>query len=355
MKVHDDLSSDEELMLRWSLTHKDVGNQQITLITEDATNAKTLVEIYEVLRKVGQGRQPLFSKFIGADGCVTMMSTQLGSRLFYLLRNVNQDFRRKFSLHSFNPLIEIYFDCLEDVYERESLRHDVGVECGSALVNRLNGLVDQIRSKIGGEAYRQSRAKWIRRSNKNYQSITKKFNLAFDRHSRLLSVRLDVGFERELDGEGIQGDFKKIDELRILTLDWLRKKFGCGLVFYVWKLEYGLHRGFHYHWHLLFHGDMHRKDASLAREIGEYWKSIARKEKGVYFNCNANKEVYRDLGIGLLDAEDSSIWPGLRYIALYLVRPDFYVALRLGEGRRTLGMSELKTGKPEKPGSKRDC
>ena len=73
---------------------------------------------------------------------------------------------------------------------------------------------------------------------------------------------------------------------------------------YIWKLEWGPGKGIHYHLIFFFDGSQVLKDAYLAQQIGKYWTEVITKGSGLYWNCNASKDQYRELGIGVIRADD---------------------------------------------------
>ena len=144
-----------------------------------------------------------------------------------------------------------------------------------------------------------------------------------------------------------------VDDARKKLLTFIRKRFGKSLVWYLWKLEFGPEKGFHVHWVIFLNGSDHAQDINLTREIGEYWSNEVVPGDGMYFNCSALKQRYRECALGALSAADPRIWKGLAYIALYLTKIDYFVGAHISEGRRTLSMGTVKQGDGEKPGPKR--
>ncbi|WP_447874551.1 YagK/YfjJ domain-containing protein [Serratia fonticola] len=110
---------------------------------------------------------------------------------------------------------------------------------------------------------------------------------------------------------------------------------------YVWKLEYGRYRGFHYHLLVFYDGARVRQDVTLARLLGEYWRDVITAGAGHYHNCNANKARYRFPGIGLLHYTDTAKRKGLNIAVRYLCKVDTYARLTLPNGARSFGRGEI--------------
>jgi len=67
-------------------------------------------------------------------------------------------------------------------------------------------------------------------------------------------------------------------------------------------------------------------DSTIAKMIGDHWSDVVTKGSGGYFNCNAMKEKYPELGIGEISCHDIEKINILKNVALeYLMKMDFYV------------------------------
>ncbi len=81
-----------------------------------------------------------------------------------------------------------------------------------------------------------------------------------------------------------------------------------------------------YHFHVLIflNGHAARQDDSLARRIGQFWKTAVTEGHGSYFNCNAVAYKYR--GIGMVDHKDAAKRIALiEKVAPYLTKVDFWM------------------------------
>lgn len=54
---------------------------------------------------------------------------------------------------------------------------------------------------------------------------------------------------------------------------------------YVWKLEYGIDKGFHYH--------MMIQDINIAKMIGEYWAAVITHYRGLYYSIKKTTHTVR--------------------------------------------------------------
>ena len=132
-----------------------------------------------------------------------------------------------------------------------------------------------------------------------------------------------------------------------------KKKYKKNLVGYVWKLEYGADKAFHYHMIFFFFFSNHRQDVKIAKSIGEMWKHEITNGKGIYWNCNAKKKHFEKNGriaTGKIKHDDQKLRENLNLMASYLTKPDYFVKLTLSNGTRTFGKGskpkKIKAGRP---------
>ena len=153
-------------------------------------------------------------------------------------------------------------------------------------------------------------------SNKNYDECTNYINSLFDLYSRLVVLRIDLNYRKEIaESKTFENIREDLDKMRNNARN--NPAFD-GLKGYIIKIEYGLHKKIHAH--ALFFLDGHKRlgssDVNHAEEIGEYWKNVTTKGDGDYWNCNALKEKYTFNGIGLVNANDMETRHYLTQIAL---------------------------------------
>lgn len=196
------------------------------------------------------------------------------------------------------------------------------------LMAHLNRCVEQIRQEVKSKRFLAKLNSYQRSSNKNYKGLTEYVDALFDHHARLLVLRVDLSYSKE-NSKTTQAQAKQ-DRKRLFGNARSNKLFG-DMVGHIWKLEHGPEKGFHYHMMFFFDGSKVREDITLAKRIGEYWKEVITKGRGLYYNCNAVKLAYASCGIGMIEHADTELRAGLCKAVVYLTKTDLYMKLQTEE------------------------
>lgn len=134
------------------------------------------------------------------------------------------------------------------------------------------------------------------------KSVTKYINDLHDVHSKLLTIRVDLGYRKEhaetLELADIKRDIKRLCDNRRSNSIFKHQ------VGYICKFEHTPEKGFHAHAALFFDGQKVQKDTYRADAVGEYWNGQITGGRGVYHNCNKDKEKYQHCGIGMIEHSD---------------------------------------------------
>lgn len=191
-----------------------------------------------------------------------------------------------------------------------------------------------------------SAGNWEIASAHNYQSMTDYLDSLFDRHARLLVVRLDLYFSEGSAGhlyvEHTRACFARLMNNLRSCHSFIKNKLG-----YIWRLEFGQDRGFHYHCIFIFNGAKSQQDQSLGHAIGQYWRDVITEGTGTYHCCNDFKADYQrqgNLGIGMIHRNDLEMRYHLFKTASYLMKPDPLIKSMLPaelKRVRTFGRGEL--------------
>lgn len=175
----------------------------------------------------------------------------------------------------------------------------------------------------------------------NLRSLRRYIGRLFNRYARLLVLRIDLGYAKSPRNQ--MSESQALEEYHLakshrerLYANSRNNAIFDHLVGHVWKLEYGLDKGFHYHVMLFFDGSKVREDINLAKRIGDYWSKVVTNGEGVYWNCNANKDGYRNCGIGMINHFDHDRRNDLiEYAGCYLVKSDLFSRVIVRGNKRT--------------------
>ncbi len=221
----------------------------------------------------------------------------------------------------------------------------------------LNGVVDKIRLS--------ARQEWFRRgpSDRRYEAgyrankIRQYVSGLLQRHAKLLLVRVDLGYARFARQSLTIGRLR--DDLReFLFLKERGHPAFQHLVGYIWAIEDGHRKGPHVHLLLIYNGAAVWQDVNIGRTVCGLWENRVTGGVGTSRNCNAKKEEYEELGIGLIERHDPDACERAVFFATYLAKdphgPDIedsqYVRMKpagtdvFGTGEQ--GMDESRSGRP---------
>jgi hypothetical protein len=167
---------------------------------------------------------------------------------------------------------------------------------------------------------------------KNYQSMINYIDNLFTRYGRLLVIRIDLAYRKDVDvrfmntNEVYEAYWQAKTDREHLFRNTRTNQIFDDMVGYVWRLEYGEDKGFHNHMIFFFDGSQVREDISIAKMIGDYWENVITQGRGLAYNCNAHKEKYERCGIGMISWKNFELIANLKLAAQYLAKPDEYIS-----------------------------
>lgn len=254
-----------------------------------------------------------------------------GKILLKLLREHIPNDSQFNAFYKFEPYLDMAISRLVEskLYPPPSLLQVSTANEVRKLMVHLNNCVDQIRKAVKTKSFLAKLNSYQRSSNKNYKELTEYVDALFERYSRLLVLRVDLSYSKE--NSTTTQDQAKRDRERLFGNARSNRLFG-DMVGHIWKLEHGPEKGFHYHMMFFFDGSKVREDITLSKRIGEYWTDVVTKGRGLYYNCNAGKFVYKSCGIGMIEHADAKLRAGLCRAVFYLTKTDLYMKLKT-EGR----------------------
>lgn len=345
MKI-DDL--EREILKSTSICIEEVKPGQIgEIITHDQDHLIMIAELDEVIREICDREEVVFGSREQVRERRATRTVSGKFLTFACCANLSylDNIRQTFPNHRLSPYIKIYFEQVGKLsIERQINDRDWGrySSVNKANFEFLNALVQAIRSDARAKSFKKLRDGFRRRAAKNRRSLRLYANKMFEVYSRILVLRIDFGYRHDVYA-GTRICFQSnMAVSRVVTdrnklIEDIKKRYKNSFIGYVWKLEYGLRKGFHYHFVLMLDGSKVREDITIAKDIGEYWRICVTKGEGLYFNCNASVARYRKCGIGMVSHFDQIKRDGLDAAMKYLTKPDFYIQASLPSRARTLG------------------
>lgn len=235
-------------------------------------------------------------------------------------------------------------------------------EADLAYAEMMNFIVDMIR-KLAAE-------KWFKRCvhDRHYQASCNGKSAAryvadvLNYYARTLIVRLDLGY---VGGEAASVTIDRIwsDLNDFIDLLYRRPLFEH-LVGHMWSLEQGDDgKGYHVHLVLFFNGSEVCRDIKMGHRIGrEIWEEEITQGRGNFYNCNAHKDRYSYVGIGMIHRDNADECMKaircLQYLPKsgeFLVRDDQYLRIKPKALMHTFAtgqapdVREKKRGRPAAP------
>lgn len=217
----------------------------------------------------------------------------------------------------------------------------------------INSWLRQFRTEVKSVSHKRKLRSFQRAASKNLAGALAYVDHLFEHHSRLLVIRVDLSYQKVIvKNNVVSADMTRLHRKRLFKCVQSRPLFKDCLG-YIWKLEYGQYKGFHYHTCFFFDGSKVRGDVSLARRIGEFWRNEITEGKGLYFNCNAIANSYAQSGIGDIHYTNQAKRGSLLKVITYITKVDTAVRLLLPQGGRTFGRGEFILRKKETRGRPR--
>lgn len=194
----------------------------------------------------------------------------------------------------------------------------------------INNFMLDLHRKLRDPKIRRKELERRRNADRNYKEAIIYSDEIQDSKAKVIVVRLDFFYKKGIMASivDLAKDMKRF--YNNMRHNKLFKHFLGGMK----KFEYGAKKGPHAHLLLFFDASENdpRRDIHLAKEIGEYWLSIAGQERGDYWNCNANKQTFEDnnlLGIGAIHYSDKVKIANLHRIIRYFCKVEQFIKCKI--------------------------
>lgn len=322
------------------------------LVTSEANCPRTLLAVDSLLRELGRRRAGyLLEVATTKAGHQSVKLNQFLKELLHAICTLNtSEVRSHFPAHRFSPYFELWEKAAPEIrWFAAKLTIDA--------VPVINAWLEEMRASVRTAELTAPWRNARRGAMKNYRALRRYIDGLFVRHSRLLVVRVDVGY---WDWRGMQFEHAPVVTPHRMKKDFARllRYIGekmLGPIGYCWKIEYGATKGLHAHILVFFDAHELRDDVSLGFKIRDEWVQIT-EGRGTGWNCNADKSQLEMLGIcglGDINYHEMAKRRNLDNCAAYLTKTDAYVRY-VGQGiGKTFGKGRIlphvtQRGRPRK-------
>lgn len=307
------------------------------VITHAKTHADCLKAIVGVVGRVIRTRSKLFN-CRGKRAFCRSYETKVGKEIRECLRYDTREIDRYFPKHRFHPFYMIF--------KRYFGKHygDIGWQ-NQEYVDELNAAVDKVRAWARGEGFARRLDNMRRTERKSWSKVRRMLREQRQKYSKSLSIRLDLGYvSKHANGsfQALDISYKEAVEHRAQLVDYICDgPFKEVLTGYVWKMEYGLEKGFHLHLGLLMNGQKVCKDITIAAKVGKHWVDVITGGRGGCFNCNQKKEAYERCALGNIARDDDETWMYVDEAYRYLTKEDLFIRMKVPPKARAFGVGGI--------------
>jgi len=324
------------------------GDDGTRYITHQLDAVFEVKRIVDMMGKLIRSKGPLFRCYKHA-GCDFVERTRIGDALVLCLKSDLHAIGEQFPQHRHSPLFMLFKRLFGHIYP-------MGQRLWPEDIAVLDAAIAEARAYGKGKELRAHLKDMKRSERKNAAACKALLDDLRRQYSKALALRIDLGYISTFcPGVGFRGQamtFEQAKRHRDQLLKFVRKgPYSKHLAGYMWKMEYGFEKGYHFHMAFFFDGQRMSKDINIADAIGAYWRDEVTEGKGMYFNCNKKKEEYEHCGIGMVNRADDTKWAYLEDAMRYLTKVDLYLRFRAGKGARTFATSNGVYGgiKPKAP------
>lgn len=300
-----------------------INTNHNTLI--NVSQSRASIQIEELVKSIENTSEPAFYITESTNGHEQVAFSTLSERFWNIQQLINIYTDR----HDYSEHLQVFWKACNEVGLEHSPAGPVCLDPNGfyylSFHRSMNELVNRIRQLTREPGYRR------KASDRSYQARVRATDVeiyvreVLNRYSRTVVVRIDLHYLEMVDPllriENLCGDLATLIRARE------RNPIFEHETGYIWSIEQGKDKGFHIHTAFFFNSAYVYSDWHKAREIGELWQQITGG-RGYFFNCNAEKPKYTNLGIGTIKRADTQACDNVVNTMRYLAKEEQHLRIK---------------------------
>jgi hypothetical protein len=330
----------QEMDMHNYMHETNINGRKVTIV--GSNYASPLVDIDKFVHKVLATKNLAFDIEQTKAGQFTVKALHLAKYYKFIL--AYQSCYSK--IYWYSEHVELFFKCVKILglwgYPLGK-PNQITTGTGKPDAQHFNDLITLIReqSKIPEFLFKLHRR--IKNSQGNNLSAKDYVNALFEKHSKLLVVRVNAGYQTDFRKSITLKQVQK--HIRRFLNNWRNNKLFENCVGYIWKIEMGDMKGLHTHFALFFNGNLLDNDEYIGQQICDYWDYVITKGEGICDNSNRHKKEYElrncHIGIGMIEHHDLIKRNYLLENIEYMTKTIQFIKLKNSPKTRTFGRGSM--------------
>ena len=313
-----------------------INGTKVTII--ESQYCSSLIDIDLFIHKVLSTDKPAFHFTRNKNGSITTEKLAL-SKYFDCMLPYQSCFSKKYW---YSEHCELFFRCIDELglWGFPKGKPDINTTGTNKTDGEcFNDLLELIRKKSLTNNFKRRLNQRLKNSENNFQSARSYIDKLFSKHSKLLVVRVNPGY-LEMYSSKITLEEAQKDLKRFLG-NWRCNKIFEHCVGYIWKLEMGDLKGFHFHLVLFFNGNEVQNEELHASNVNTYWMKVIADGRGLCSDSNRRKDHADHHWVGMIGQSDSEKRENLLKAIKYLTKTEQYIKLKTSPKTRVFGRGEM--------------
>ena len=314
------------------INQDEINNQKVNIITHHFDSSLYLIE--QFMRYINQSETLPFT--------LNPKISVSDQRLLIQLEQVSRWLSEYKPFFQYSPYVDLFFRVTPSfpiMYSRKSNPREAFM--GKSMAEWSNQFIEQIRLILHSRKFKDRIRHREENARRSFSSSIRYVQHLFDRHSRLLVIRMDFALRRDPNEkeEPLEKILVYFSQLRIQMKR--RVRVFDELVGYVAHLEYSLVKGHHLHAIFFFDGNRVKNAYRLSCLIARLWCRITENQ-GIYFNTHVKTLQYICPATGMIHRSDEKKRCCLAYVIWYITKLDQQLMYKYHDKQRVFFRGEIK-------------